>query len=600
VSVRASRHASTATSRHSLPKTPTGILGLDAVLDGGLPYGRPTLLTGSAGCGKTLFATKFLVNGTTVGEGGVLMSFDESAEDIAVNTSSLGMDVARLVAKKKLFIDFVEIGEGTLLESGDYDLEGLFIRLEMAIKEVDARRVVLDGIDNLFAGLTNTAVLRSEVRRLLQWLKARRLTSIVTAEKGVATLTRSGLEEYLTDCVIVLNHNVEGAISTRRLRVVKYRGSTHGTNEYPFLIDRDGISVLPVTSMGLEHQASAQRVSSGIPSLDEMLGGKGFYRGSSILLSGTAGSGKSSVAAHFVDAACRRGERALYFAFEESASQICRNMASIGIDLGRWFRSGLLQIRSMRPTAFGLEMHLVAMHRAMEEHPPQVMVIDPISSLVVAGAAPEVRSMLLRLFDGAKHDQITTMGTSLTGEDEESGMADSSVSSVMDVWLQVRGVEANGERNRLLSVLKARGIAHSNQMREFLITPEGVRLVDVYLGAGQVLTGSARVVQQAQEQAAAMAESAEQERRRQEMVDKVRELRERIAAMNAEMARADAEAGRLAQAAETRRRESAAAERAIARSRHATTGRPSKASSSRRAAPSGPAPPRPAAGGNGR
>ena len=459
----------------SLPKAPTGIEGLDEVTRGGFPRGRPTLICGSAGAGKTLLAMEFLVRGATeYNEPGVFMAFEETALELTQNVRSLGFDLDELVEEKKLAIDFVRIERSEIDETGDYDLEGLFIRLGAAIDAIGAKRVVLDTIENLFAGLQNEGILRGELRRLFRWLKDRGVTAVITAERGDGSLTRHGLEEYVSDCVILLDHRVTDQVSTRRLRIVKYRGTAHGTNEYPFLIDEDGFSVLPVTSLGLQHEVSEERISSGVARLDTMLGGKGFYRGTTILVSGTAGTGKTSLAASFVDAACRRGERCLYFSFEESPGQMIRNMRSIGLDLEQWFRKKLLQFHSSRATFYGLEMHLAIIHKIVQEFQPKVVVLDPIGSLIQAGNRRDAHAMMIRLIDFLKQRQITAFLTNLTSGGEALERTDVEISSIVDTWLFTRDIELEGERNRALYVLKSRGMKHSNQLREFVLTPRRI------------------------------------------------------------------------------------------------------------------------------
>lgn len=463
----------------SVEKVPSGIRGLDEIMGGGLPRGRPTLVTGGAGAGKTLFAMEFLVRGAMeYDEPGVFMAFEETAEDLAKNVASLGFDLEDLDRRNKLRVDYVYIERSEIQETGEYDLEGLFIRLGAAIDAIGAKRVALDTIEALFSGFQNEGILRAEMRRLFRWLKKRGITAVVTAERGKGTFTRYGLEEYVADCVILLDHRVRNEISTRRLRVVKYRGSTHGTNEYPFLIDDKGFSVLPITSLGLQHMVSRERVSTGIPQLDTMFGGKGFYRGSSILISGTAGTGKSSFAASFASAACRRGEKCLYIAMEESSDQIVRNMSSIGLDLGHWMKKGLLRIHASRPTLYGLEMHLLTIHRLVEELKPRIVVMDPVTNLVLSAATGEVRSMLIRLLDFLKTRQVTAMFTSLTHGSKELAISGTEVSSLIDTWILLIDHESNGERNRLLYVLKSRGMAHSNQVREYRLTNHGVEFAD--------------------------------------------------------------------------------------------------------------------------
>jgi circadian clock protein KaiC len=499
----------TTNSRRSRPKPTalekerTGIPGFDEITRGGVPKGRPTLVCGSAGAGKTLFAMEFLVRGATqFNEPGVFMSFEESDEELATNVASLNFDLNELIEKKLLVLDYVFIERSEIEETGEYNLEGLFLRLEHAINLVGAKRVVLDTLEALFAGLPNEAIIRAELRRLFRWLKEKGVTAVITCERGNGTLTRHGLEEYVADCVILLDHRVQDQISTRRMRIVKYRGTSHGTNEYPFFIDDKGFSVLPITSLGLTHKASTERISTGIERLDNMLSGAGFYRGSSILVSGTAGTGKSTIAAHFVEAACSRGERALFFAFEESQDQIIRNMRSVGIELERFVKKGLLQFHNARPAAFGLEVHLALIHKAIADFDPGVVIVDPVTNFLAVGNDIETKSMLTRLIDFLKVRQITAIFTSLTSATTEIEDSEVGVSSLMDAWLLVKNIESNGERNRGLYILKARGIAHSNQVREFVLTDHGIELLDAYIGSEGVLMGSARSSQLAREKAA--------------------------------------------------------------------------------------------------
>jgi len=523
-------------SSKTLAKTPTGIQGLDEITLGGLPRGRPTLISGGAGSGKTMFGLEFLVRGATQhNEHGVFMSFEESIPDLTKNAASLGFDLARLVADKKLFLDHVLITRSQISESGEYDLDGLFIRIADAIQKVGARRIVLDTIESLFSDLPNPGILRAEIRRLFGWLKEKGLTTVITAERDRPDrLTRHGIEEFVSDCVIVLDHRTREEISTRRLRIVKYRGSTHGTNEYPFLIDEQGISVLPISSLGLDHPAPAERISSGIARLDGMLGGKGFYRGSSILISGTSGTGKTSVVAHFVDAACRRGERCLFFAFEESPRQIVRNMRSIGIDLQPWVRKGLLLFQAARPTYGGIEEHLLVTHKRISSFQPSVVVVDPVTNLIMVSSANEVRSMLTRLVDFLKTRGITSIFTSLTAGGGPLEASEVDVSSLMDTWLVLESIVVGGERNRAVYVLKSRGMDHSNQIREFLLTDHGLQLLDVYLGPEGVLTGSARLSQEEHEKAAGTSRRQELETRRRELERARQTFEARMATLRAE------------------------------------------------------------------
>ncbi len=460
-----------------LPKAATGITGLDEITGGGLPKGRPTLVAGAAGSGKTLFAMEFLVRGATqFDEPGVFLAFEENAEELAQNVASLGFDLKELIGQKKLIIDYVRVERTEIEEAGEYDLEGLFIRLGHAIDSIGAKRVALDTIEVLFGALPNQGILRAELHRLFRWLKDKGVTAVITGERGEGSITRFGLEEYVADCVIVLDHRVNEQVSTRRLRIVKYRGSLHGTNEYPFLIGRTGISVLPITSLALEHTASNQRISTGIDELDEMLGKQGFYRGSSILISGTAGSGKTSLAATFVDAACRRGERCLFFAFEESPGQVIRNMSSIGIDLASHVEKGLLRFHASRPSLYGLEMHLVTIHDLIGEFDPAIVVLDPVTDFFMVGSSTEVKSAITRMIDFLKMKGVTTLMTSLTSENQPADETIVGISSLIDTWISLRNLENNGERHRGLFILKSRGMAHSNQIRSFLLTDHGIKL----------------------------------------------------------------------------------------------------------------------------
>lgn len=516
-------------------KCPTGISGLDQITTGGLPRGRPTLLCGNAGCGKTVMAMEFLVRGATeFKEPGVFLAFEETGRDLSQNVASMGFDLPGLCARKKMILDCIRVERGEIEESGEYDLEGLFIRLGIAIDSIGAKRVVLDTIESLFSGFSNTNILRAELRRLFAWLKSKGVTAVVTAETGEGTLTRHGIEEYVADCVILLDHRVEDQNSVRRLRVTKYRGTMHGTNEYPFLIGRTGISVLPLSSLKLEHKAPVQRISSGVARLDTMLGGTGFYRATSILVSGSAGTGKSSLAAHFVNAACQRGERALYMASEQSTDEVLRNMRSIGIDLQRWIKRGLLRFYSARPGAFGLEKHLVTIHDTTMHFHPEVVVIDPITNFASVGSRTEVKSMVTRLIDMFKSQQITAMFTSLTSGDSSPELSEVGVSSQMDSWLLLRNLESNGERNRGLFVLKSRGMAHSNQIREFVLTDHGIQLLDIYVGPSGLVTGSARVALEAREQAEAQERKSQLDRKSSELEEKRHQLEAQIAKMRSE------------------------------------------------------------------
>jgi circadian clock protein KaiC len=466
-----------------LHKAPTGIQGLDELTRGGLPAGRPTLVCGGPGCGKTLLATTFLVHGAVDhAEPGLLVSFDERIEDLAVNVASLGFDLPDLQRRRLLATDYVRIDRQEMHETGEYDLEALFIRLGYAVQSVGARRVVIDTIDTLFAGIPNEAIVRSELRRLFDWLKDRQLSTVITAERGERGLTRHGIEEYVSDCVILLDHRIVDDLSTRRLRVVKYRGTSHGTNEYPFLIDDQGITVVPITSIQLSHLATDETVSSGVPELDSMLGAKGYFRGSSTLLSGGPGTGKTTIGAHFADRTCSLGERCMYFSFEESPSQILRNMRSAGINLQPWIDQGLLRVQSSRPSLGGLEMHLALMLKALRDFSPSAVVIDPLSALVASGMHYQTASMAVRLADYLKSKTITALYLSLQDQEGPSGL---DISSIMDTWIVIRNERSDSEFTRRLHIVKARGMEHSSAVRRMLITGSGVRLTDFAAGAAQ-------------------------------------------------------------------------------------------------------------------
>ena len=542
-----------ATPGPRLPKCPTGIQGLDEITGGGLPLGRPTPVCGGAGCGKTLLAAEFLVRGATqFGEPGVLMAFEETEAELKANVASLGFDLAGLVRRKQIVIDYVHIERSEVQESGEYDLEGLFVRLNYAIDSIRAKRVVLDTLEALFAGLPNEAILRSELRRLFRWLKEKGVTAVITAERGREQLTRHGLEEYVSDCVILLDHRVNDQIATRHLRVVKYRGALHGTNEFPFLIGDNGISVLPITSLGLNHKISSERIATGIPRLDAMLGGRGFFRGSSILLTGTPGTGKTIVSANFAQAACKRGERVLFFSFEESPNQIVRNMHSIGLRLEPLVKRNRLRFHSARPSLYGLEMHLATMFKEIVAFQPHVVIVDPITSLMDAGTDSESKGMVTRLIDYLKGGQVTSLFTSLTQGGHALQQSEMAMSSLMDSWLLLQDFEGNGERNRVLYVLKARGMAHSNQIREFLISDRGIDLVDAYIGPSGVLTGSARVAQGDLEKAAVLASQQEAAQLKREVERKRTALERKISGLRSEYETEALELRRIAEQVGTR------------------------------------------------
>jgi len=553
-----------------IAKCPTGIRGLDEITNGGLPKGRPTLICGAAGCGKTLLAMEFIVRGAReFNEPGVFMAFEETGKELSDNVASLGFDLPALIRRKKVAVDHVRVERSEIEETGEFDLEGLFIRLANAIDSLGAKRVVLDSLEALFAGLPNEAIVRAELRRLFAWLKQKGVTAIITGEQGEKTLTRHGLEEYISDCVIFLDHRVTAQVATRRVRIVKYRGSAHGTSEYPALIDERGLTVLSISSLGLTYPVSTTHVSTGIPRLDAMLAGKGYWKGSSILVSGTAGSGKSSIAAAFADSLCARGGRCLYWSSEESPSQIARNMASIGFDLGRHVRKGLLRFHAIRPTLYGLESHLVALHKIVTEFRPEALVMDPITNLSAIGDDAEIKGMLTRVIDFLKNQSVTTIFTSLTSGGSAIEQSEVGVSSLMDTWLLLNMIQSASERNRVLYLLKSRGMAHSNQMREFVLSNKGIDLVDVYVGPGAVYTGAARLSQEAHDKTEALVQRQAEERRQRELAQESRNLQAQVAALHTRLANIAAEQ-RLAATLEKQRADTAQrAEAQLARARKA-------------------------------
>ena len=516
----------------TLEKCSSGIQGLDEITEGGLPKGRPTLICGSAGCGKTMFAMQFLINGAENNEPGLFVSFEETQEELEKNFASLGIDLKSLEDQEKFAVEYIYMERSEYEETGEFDLEGLFIRLAYAVEQIGAKRIVLDTIEAIFSGLPNEFILRSELRRLFSWLKSKGLTAIITGERGENTLTRYGLEEYVADCVILLDNPVVDKISTRNLRIIKYRGSAHGSNEYPFLMDEDGISVLPVTSLLLNHDASNEFIRTGIERLDTMLGNNGFYKGSSVLITGSSGTGKSSIGAIFAENTCKNGQKCIIFAFEESPKQIIRNMRSIGIDLQPWADKGLLKFHSTRPTLYGLETHLATIHKIINEFQPDVVIFDPISNLITVGSPEEVKSMLTRLIDFLKSKQITTLSTALRmmGQIE----TDIGVSSLMDTWIDLKSIETNGERNRTIDVVKTRGMYHSNQVREYKITNEGIKLIDVYLGPSGILTGSARISQISNEKAEKLIRQQEIERKQRKLEQKRQTMAAQITEIKAQ------------------------------------------------------------------
>lgn len=564
----------------ALEKSCTGIKGLDEISGGGLPKGRTTIVCGGPGCGKTMLGIEFLVRGATeFNEPGVLLAFEETPQEMARNVASLGFDLNGLVERKKLFFEYVYIEPSEIEEAGDYDLEGLFVRLQNAIETVGAKRVLLDTVEAIFSGFKNIGVLRAEIRRLFRWLKDRGMTTMVTAERGEGTLTRHGLEEYVSDCVILLDHRISEQTSTRRMRIVKYRGSSHGSDEYPFLIDEQGVSVLPITSLELQHAASTERVSSGIGDLDDMLEGEGYFRGSSVLVSGTAGTGKTTLATSFADATCRRGEKCLYIAFEESLGQLSRNMRSVGFELNPWIKKGLLIHKAWRPSQYGMEMHLLRIHKLIEQFQPKAVVIDPVTNLISGSTAKDVQAMLTRLLDFLKMRKVTALFTSLTAAGESLEHTNLAISSLIDTWVLLRDIELNGERNRAVYLVKSRGMAHSNQLREFVMGKNGIRLIPAYVGVGGVLTGSSRLAQQAKEKSEMLSREQEIERQKAELDRQRQALQVQIAALQSESVAKEHQMKRLIEQAQQRERVLVTDEEAMSHSRGVNTsnGRKAKA-----------------------
>ena len=477
---KALKKANPASSHSPLKKCPTGIKGFDEITEGGLPRNRITLISGGPGSGKTLLGIDFLVNGVIdYKERGVFMSFEETEDELYQDVASLNMDLPGLVAKKEIRFEHVLLLRNDVHEKGEFNLEGLFIRLELAIDSIGAKRVVLDSIESLFAGITDAGVLRLEIKRLFRWLKEKQVTAIITGEQGENSFTRHGLEEFISDCIILLDNRVRKQVSTRRIRVIKYRGSAHGTNEYPFVIDKDGLSVIPITSAGLDHAGTDEKVSTGVASLDKLFAGGGYTKGSTVLVSGTAGTGKTSLAAAFIEESCKRGERCLYISYEESPGQLIQNMRSVGFDLGKWTKKGTLKIVSTRPAFFGLETHLLDLYKILADFKPTSVVIDPLTSLIGQADTSEIQSMLTRMIDALKSKGITGVFTSLvssTAPNDTSG--EIGVSSLIDTWIVVRELEENEGRRRTrgLYIVKSRGTGHSSDVQKMILSDDGIDL----------------------------------------------------------------------------------------------------------------------------
>ena len=478
---KALKKANPASSHGPLRKCPTGIKGFDEITEGGLPRNRITLISGGPGSGKTLLGIDFLVNGVIEHkERGVFMSFEETEDELYQDVASLSMDFPGLVAKNEIRFEHVLLLRNDVHEKGEFNLEGLFIRLELAIDSIGAKRVVLDSIESLFAGITDAGVLRLEIKRLFRWLKEKQVTAIITGEQGENTFTRHGLEEFISDCIILLDNRVRKQVSTRRIRVIKYRGSAHGTNEYPFVIDKDGLSVIPITSAGLDHAGTDEKVSTGVASLDKLFAGGGYTKGSTVLVSGTAGTGKTSLAAAFIEESCKRGERCLYISYEESPGQLVQNMHSVGVDLGKWAKKGTLKIVSTRPAFFGLEMHLLDLYKILADFKPTSVVIDPLTSLIGQADTSEIQSMLTRMIDALKSKGITGVFTSLVSSsagNDTSG--EIGVSSLIDTWIVVRELEENEGKRRIrgLYIVKSRGTGHSSDVHKMTFSDDGIQLL---------------------------------------------------------------------------------------------------------------------------
>jgi circadian clock protein KaiC len=468
-------------NRNQLLKCPTGIKGFDEITEGGLPKNGTTLVSGNAGSGKTLFGIDFLIKGATdYNEPGILMSFEETEDELYKDVASLNMDLSGLVSRKKIVLENVVL-ERKDIQENDFNLEGIFVRLEYAIDSIGAKRVVLDSLESLFAGITDIGILRLEIKRLFRWLKEKKVTAIVTGETGQnGSYTRHGLEEYISDCIILLDNRIRDEMATRRVRVIKYRGSSHGTSEYPFVIDNEGLSVIPITSAGLAQPGTDKKVSTGIPSLDKLFKSKGYTRGSTILASGTAGSGKTSFAGAFALESCKRGERCLYFSYEESSGQLIQNLLSIGIDLAPWVEKGLLKIVSLRPSFLGLELHLLNVYKLVDSFKPKAVVVDPLTSLVGEGEYREVSSMITRMIDLFKSRSITTFFTSLVSATFQSNTSgEIGVSSLIDTWIVVRVVEDNEgrKRTREVFIVKSRGSNHDSDVHKFILSDNGIIVI---------------------------------------------------------------------------------------------------------------------------
>ena len=477
-------------NHNHLPKCLTGIKGFDEITEGGLPKNRVTLICGSTGTGKTLLGIDFLINGAiNYDEPGVFMSFEDTDVELYKDVASLNLDLEGLVLQKKILIDYVLLERRDIQEKGEFNLEGLFIRLEVAIDSIGAKRVVLDSIESLFAGVTDSGILRLEIKRLFRWFKEKQVTAVITGELRQGSYTRNGLEEYISDCIILLDNRVREQISTRRIRVIKYRGSNHGTNEYPFVIDKDGLSVIPITSAGLDQPGTRERVSTGIPSLDKLFQGGGYTRGSTILASGTAGTGKTSLAAAFAVQSCKRGERCLFLSYEESSGQLVQNMSSIGFNLEPLVKKGMLKIVSTRPSFFGLEMHLLDLYKIIADFKPKAVVIDPLTSLIGQGNQLEIQSMLTRMIDALKSRGITGFFTSLVSSNQQNDTSgEIGVSSLIDTWIVVRELEENEGRRRIRGtyIVKSRGMGHSSDVHKLILSDDGLQLVpmDIHATAG--------------------------------------------------------------------------------------------------------------------
>jgi circadian clock protein KaiC len=534
--VPASDSAEESLSKHPIA---TGIDGLDFVLQGGLPAGRPTLLRGAAGTGKTVIALTFLCEGIAAGDSGVLVTFDESPEALLEHAEGFGFPARRHRTEGRLRILDMRPDRNEVQVGDTIELTAVLARIGHALDSTGASRLVVDAIDAMEAGFANSQSLRTELARVFDWIRDRGVTSLITTGEHAEFSARYGLEDYIADCVIALKQEVKHRVMTRVLRVVKRRGRGHGTNEYPFLLDTDGLFLVPVTGSVLGAPVSEQLLSTGIPGLDAMLGGQGIYQGSTVLLSGQAGTGKTSIACSLTQAACAAGIPVLYLSFEESVAELTRNQRSLGIDIGRYLADddrGTLVMLPIRAVELGLEEHLMRAMHLVKRHRPALVVLDPVSSLAGRGDEPGAKEILLRLLHLIKEEGITVVATELLSDDSQ-GVSHLDVSSMIDVWIKLRRHEHNGEMNRLIYVVKARGLPISDQVKEFRITSTGLRIEDPYIGEGGIVYGTARLARQAEDE-----ETIAQLHRELDRAQRLRRDLDEIQSANERLVRAEQEA----------------------------------------------------------